>query len=63
MSKYKNTGKTIRKDPPPTDEGLKDPENLDRYGDKSPHKSKKNLTKGAFGKPRAVPHRTEEAEK
>ena len=49
MSKYKNTGKELRKEPPPTEKGSKDPKNLLRYGDKSKRTTKVNLTKGAFG--------------
>lgn len=50
MSKYKNVGKMLRLDPPPTEEGTKDPKNLSRYGDKSKRTGKCNLTKGAFGR-------------
>ena len=54
MSKYKNVGRELRKEPPPTKEGLKDPKNLARYGDKSKRGTKTNLTKGAFGRPRSL---------
>jgi hypothetical protein len=45
--KFKNVGKTKSYDPLKSKK--KNPECLDRYGDKSKRTTKSNLTKGAFG--------------
>ena len=47
--KYKNLGRELRTNPPPTKEGLKDPKNLARYENKAERTTKSNLSRGAFG--------------